>query len=237
MKIYNYCSIPKEIERLKSFDDVYEILGGQYVFKLRLGIHKFLQEIRSIFDISIYTLGGRKYANAVNKLLKYEAGFSKGSWVISKKDCVEDLQKRLDVDLSHEEVVVIVDDMEEIWDTRVRIILLKSIIINFLVKKEKDVGVIDIELDRVTKVLKGVHGRFFEEDKGHIDVRELSKLILEEERKRRKKLVINLGNKRLRSENDIMDMDMNIMLLLAHSCVSDAKRCKNLMIKLGRLAH
>ncbi|KAL2927202.1 RNA polymerase II C-terminal domain phosphatase-like 4, partial [Bienertia sinuspersici] len=201
--------LPKEKERTKSFDDVYEILGGQYVVKLRPEIHEFLQEVNSTFDVSIYALGGRECANAVHNLLESEVGFPKGSCVISREDCVEDLQKRLDVILSHEKVVVIMDDTEDVWGDTCKNNLVKIDRCKFFaVKKDKDVGVVDVELNRVMKVLKGVHARFFEENEGHINVREVLKSILDVEGLRRKKLVTKLGDKRLRSANDTMDIDI-----------------------------
>ncbi|KAL2927192.1 RNA polymerase II C-terminal domain phosphatase-like 4 [Bienertia sinuspersici] len=222
----------KEKQRIKSIDDVYEIMGGEYVVKLRPGIREFLREINSMFDVSIYTLGGREYANEVHKLLESNAGFPKGSWVISREDCVKTLQKRLDVVLSHEQVVLIVDDTEEVWGDTCKKNLVKIDGYKFFpVNNCTNDG--DVELERVLMVLKKVHGSFFKEDCSRRDVREVLKSISDFDRKR---LVIKFGGKRLSSEaND--NMDNNNSNSEETTCAVAAKRCRKLVIKFGSLGH
>lgn len=107
---------PIERKRIEKIDDAYKIFDGKYVVKLRSGLCEFLKEVSTMFDVSIYTMGSRFYAEGAIKLLKIETVFPKHSWVISREDCIIDGQKALDVVLSHKKVAVIVDDTEEVWE-------------------------------------------------------------------------------------------------------------------------
>ncbi|XP_047337494.1 RNA polymerase II C-terminal domain phosphatase-like 4 [Impatiens glandulifera] len=83
--------------------------------KIRPYVTCFLKEMSKLFELYIYTLGSRSYANAfANMVDRDEALFD---WrVISRDDCTTKGEKNLDVVLGGEEkAVVIVDDNESVW--------------------------------------------------------------------------------------------------------------------------
>uniref|UniRef100_A0A803LW20 protein-serine/threonine phosphatase n=1 Tax=Chenopodium quinoa TaxID=63459 RepID=A0A803LW20_CHEQI len=109
-----------------SIEDAYKICGGNCVVKLRPGVRDFMTLVSSMFELSIYTMGSRYYAEQVHELLVSKAGFPSNCSVLARKDCVKERRKGFDnVVLSHEQVVVIVDDTEEIWEESCKKKLLK----------------------------------------------------------------------------------------------------------------
>ncbi|KAL2941411.1 RNA polymerase II C-terminal domain phosphatase-like 4 [Bienertia sinuspersici] len=151
----------EEKEIIKTVNDVYSIFGGRKMVKLRPGIREFLKEVSSMFEVSVYTMGNRMYASEVSSLLESKAGFPKGAWVISKEDCLRPKRKRLDVVLSHERVILIVDDLVEVWGGVGKNNLVKIDRYEFRVSR-KEVEDVDNELERVLGVLRKVHNVFFE---------------------------------------------------------------------------
>jgi RNA polymerase II C-terminal domain phosphatase-like 3/4 len=77
--------------------------------KLRSFVKTFLKEASSMFDMYIYTMGVKAYANGIAKLLDPDNIYF-SSKVISNSDCTQGHQKRLDVGFGHETVAVILDD-------------------------------------------------------------------------------------------------------------------------------
>lgn len=104
---------------LKEDDDVYEILYGMYLIKLRPGVRDFLTEASTMFDISICTMADHIYAEADAKMLKSNIMIEKNNFRFSRVICQEHYtksgRKGLDIELSHERVVLIVDDCEQVW--------------------------------------------------------------------------------------------------------------------------
>ncbi|XP_021747626.1 RNA polymerase II C-terminal domain phosphatase-like 4 [Chenopodium quinoa] len=153
----------EEKQRLTCTKDVYNMLSCRYV-KLRPGVREFIKQVSSMFDLSIYTMADKVYAQEVRGLLESKAGFPRLSWVIAKQDCTKYRQKRMDVVLSHERVVLIVDDTKNIWGDFCTENLVKINRYEFFPIKEQQEEEIDTELARVFGVLKMVHDKFYDVD-------------------------------------------------------------------------
>ncbi|XP_021736547.1 RNA polymerase II C-terminal domain phosphatase-like 4 [Chenopodium quinoa] len=149
-----------------STEDVYEICNGNCVVKLRPGVREFIKLVSSMFELSIYTMGSRYYARQVHELLVSKAGFPSNCSIVAREDCVKERRKGFDkVVLSHEQVVVIVDDTEEIWEESCKRNLLKIGRYDYFPIKKvfDDQEVVDTELARVFRVLMLVHTLFYDD--------------------------------------------------------------------------
>ncbi|KAJ1280212.1 hypothetical protein BS78_04G214100 [Paspalum vaginatum] len=82
--------------------------------KLRPFVREFLKEASNMFEMYIYTMGDKAYAIEIAKLLDPSNVYFP-SKVISNSDCTQRHQKGLDVILGAENVAVILDDTEYVW--------------------------------------------------------------------------------------------------------------------------
>uniref|UniRef100_J3LHZ9 RNA polymerase II C-terminal domain phosphatase-like n=2 Tax=Oryza brachyantha TaxID=4533 RepID=J3LHZ9_ORYBR len=90
--------------------------------KLRPFVHEFLREASGMFEMHVYTLGGRSYARAVVKLLDPD-GVYFGERIISFDDSSQPYRKSLDAvvgpssaSATEHAAVVILDDKARVWD-------------------------------------------------------------------------------------------------------------------------
>ncbi|XP_021857663.2 RNA polymerase II C-terminal domain phosphatase-like 5 [Spinacia oleracea] len=161
----------EEKESIERVDDIYTIFGGtnySIAVKLRPGVKEFIEKVSCIFDLSIYTMGSRDYAREVHKLLVSKAGFPVCPWVIAREDCVKEKKKGLGVVLSHEKVVVIVDDTRDVWGS-CKENLVRIGRYEYFPVKDADVDADadaddDAELARVYDTLQKVHSEFYFDD-------------------------------------------------------------------------
>ncbi|KNA18165.1 hypothetical protein SOVF_073450 [Spinacia oleracea] len=169
-------------QKLKEDDDIYEILYGMYLIKLRPGVRDFLEKASTMFEISICTMADEVYAEAVAKLLKSNKVSEnlRFSRVICHEHYTNSNRKGLDIELSHERVVLIVDDCEEVWvdENKANLIKIKPYV-SFNQKSDNNNDQDqdqDQELARVLDVLKTVHSVFYddnEENYASKDVRQV----------------------------------------------------------------
>lgn len=87
--------------------------------KLRPFVHSFLKEASKLFEMYIYTMGERRYAFEMAKLLDPKKEYF-SSKVISRDDGTQKHQKGLDVVLGKESAVLILDDTENVSASRIR---------------------------------------------------------------------------------------------------------------------
>ncbi|XP_074314969.1 RNA polymerase II C-terminal domain phosphatase-like 4 [Silene latifolia] len=162
-------------------DDIYEILKGEMLVKLRPGARDFLRQVSKMFDLSIYTMADQPYAREIAKILE-EPDTVRFTKVISKEDCTKTYRKGLDVVLSHQRVVLIVDDLDTVWEVEDRDNLIKIQPYTFF--HRTGFSDYDDELARVLGLLKAVHAKFFEVEEAHShddkDVRHLLKKVMRE---------------------------------------------------------
>lgn len=79
--------------------------------KLRPFVHQFLEAAGGMYEMYVYTMGERIYAQAMAHLLDPNGRFF-GSRVISQSDSTCRTTKDLDIVLGSESAVVILDDTE-----------------------------------------------------------------------------------------------------------------------------
>lgn len=82
--------------------------------KLRPYIREFLEELRKLYELHIYTMGDKNYARAIAEILDPTQELFAGR-VISQSDSTSTFQKDLDVTLSSDQHVLILDDTEHVW--------------------------------------------------------------------------------------------------------------------------
>ncbi|KAH9602286.1 hypothetical protein KSS87_015447 [Heliosperma pusillum] len=142
--------------------------------KLRPSVRNFLREASQIFEMYIYTMGERAYALEMAKLLDPGSLYF-NSRVISRADCTERHQKGLDVVLGQESAVLILDDTKDVWRKHADNLILieryhffSSSCRQFQCQYESlsvlksDESELDGALATVLKVLKRIHGQFFD---------------------------------------------------------------------------
>uniref|UniRef100_A0A803MC60 protein-serine/threonine phosphatase n=1 Tax=Chenopodium quinoa TaxID=63459 RepID=A0A803MC60_CHEQI len=178
-------------EKIKtSYEDVYEICDGTRLVKLRPGARDFLVQASTMFELSIYTLAKESYAKEVAKMLRSNVCQKRVKFenVISKEDCTsccpKQRRKGLDVLLSDERVVLIVDDLEEVWSNEHKKNLIKIKPYKFFKRKSPWFEAFlenDQELSRVLGVLKKVHNVFYEKEERNYDGKDVRE-VLEESR-------------------------------------------------------
>ncbi|XP_038972761.1 RNA polymerase II C-terminal domain phosphatase-like 4 [Phoenix dactylifera] len=164
--------------------------------KLRPFVHTFLKEASSMFEMYIYTMAERSYALEIAKLLDPEKVYF-NSKVISQADCTQRHQKGLDVVLGAENIVLILDDTEFVWQKHKENLILMERYHFFssscrqfgfnaksLSELKKDERESDGALATILNVLKCTHQMFFDPvlgtDLSSGDVRQVLKKIRRE---------------------------------------------------------
>ncbi|KAJ1828161.1 CTD phosphatase Fcp1 [Coemansia sp. RSA 2599] len=88
----------------------------QYFVKMRPGLPEFLEELSKLYEMHIYTMGTRPYANAVAQLIDPEHRFFNGR-ILSRDESgsmtEKSLKRLFPVDTS---MAVIMDDRSDVWD-------------------------------------------------------------------------------------------------------------------------
>lgn len=107
----------REVEYLnEAFPDTFfRIDQFKMMTKLRPFVRAFLKEATDLFDLWIYTLGERKYALQMAKLLDPQGVYFE-SRIISRDDCTVMNRKSLDVVVAQENRVIILDDTRRVWE-------------------------------------------------------------------------------------------------------------------------
>ncbi|XP_074317966.1 RNA polymerase II C-terminal domain phosphatase-like 4 [Silene latifolia] len=141
--------------------DVYEIFRGTTLVKLRPGTRDFLEKASQLFDLTIYTMAVQPYAKEIVKIL--ETGPVQFSRVISRNDCTKKYRKSLDVVLSHQRVVLVVDDLDEVWSSEDWSNVIKIRPYEFFQTTSSSQND-DQELSRVLNILKTVHTKFYDKE-------------------------------------------------------------------------
>ncbi|MCL7039604.1 hypothetical protein MKW94_025134 [Papaver nudicaule] len=148
-------------------DNLYR-LGSKYT-KLRPYTREFLQRASAMFELFICTMGGRKYAREMEKLLDPEGVlFKKNVNVASKEDCTFTRTKNLDVLAGpNKRNTIIIDDTEDVWpNNKANLIPIQKY--NYFTdekqgcKLNRDDGEEDEALISMLEVLQDVHSKFFE---------------------------------------------------------------------------
>ncbi|KAK9669577.1 hypothetical protein RND81_13G141100 [Saponaria officinalis] len=215
-----------EDKQLINPNKLHGILNGALLVKFRPGVEAFLNEVSTMFNLSIFTMANQAYAKAVATLLEGHGNGFHFREVLSREDCVTWRKKTLELMMSHERVTLIVDDTEDVWRDGKKPSYCETNLIKiapywfFPTKGVEDEGAMDEELARVLRTLRSVHGAFYgggddlnedgdEVDYSNRDVREVLKSIREEEPKGDddgSRIEIN----RKRSHGDCFEQSLNV---------------------------
>ncbi|XP_074313717.1 RNA polymerase II C-terminal domain phosphatase-like 4 [Silene latifolia] len=146
-----------------------------FLTKLRPNVQAFLEEVSRMFDLSIYTLGTKYYANEMVKILDPKGLYITPSNIFSAEDCTRPMVKGLDVVNHHERVVLVVDDMKRVWVDHPRNVIEITPYEFFADRKHSwlrwrgDESEKHGELARVLRELKKIHVAFFDMNVNQVD--------------------------------------------------------------------
>jgi len=191
--------VAKEVEVFRGFETKNMAVppGSQTLFhlqhiqmwtKLRPYYHQVLEEASKLFDLHVYTMGERGYAEEMVKLLDPDKSFF-GDHIVSKNDSTSNSVKDLDVLIGTEKSVLILDDSPKVWHRHRANVLeveryhfFPSSLKHFhirgkcLLERKNDENSKFGPLASVLKVLKEIHKEYFSNtEPGETDVREILK--------------------------------------------------------------
>ncbi|KAL8526023.1 hypothetical protein ACS0TY_015300 [Phlomoides rotata] len=138
--------------------------------KLRPLVRTFLKEASDLFQMCIYTMGDRRYALQMAKLLDPENIYF-NCRIISRDDCTVKNQKSLDLVLGHENATIVVDDTKMMWEKHKENLIEVGRYDYFASKCKNrksfseercDESESNGQLAAVLEILKGVHSLFFD---------------------------------------------------------------------------
>lgn len=182
---YNYNLLCNSSSKRKDNCALFRSRKGNKVTKLRPFVRTFLEQTSKLFDLCIYTMGGRSYAKRMARLLDPDHTLF-GLRVISRRDCREKNMKSLDLVLAAEKAVVIVDDTPSVWGKHCTNLITiakynyfsksKPQVLNRLCRvmaPMMDDTEADDQLLHTLEILKDVHKRFFSDPAMGKDVRKV----------------------------------------------------------------
>jgi RNA polymerase II subunit A-like phosphatase len=110
----NYDAV-KDVRAFQLIDDGPGGRGCWYYIKLRPGLEQFLEEITKKYELHIYTMGTRAYAQNIAKIVDPDQRFF-GDRILSRDESgsltIKNLQRIFPVDT---DMVVIIDDRGDVW--------------------------------------------------------------------------------------------------------------------------
>lgn len=160
----NYESV-KDVRKFQLIDDGPGGRGCWYYIKLRPGLKSFLENISKLYELHIYTMGTRAYAQHISKIVDPERKIF-GDRILSRDESgsltAKNLQRLFPVDTK---MVVIIDDRGDVWkwsDNLIKVtpydffVGIGDINSSFLPKKP-DMAAPDVkpEIEVVTEVANG----------------------------------------------------------------------------------
>lgn len=106
----------KDVRAFQLVDDVPNARGCWYYIKLRPGLEDFLENISKIYELHIYTMGTRAYAQNIATIIDPERKIF-GDRILSRDESgslvAKNLQRLFPVDTK---MVVIIDDRGDVWN-------------------------------------------------------------------------------------------------------------------------
>ncbi|KAI3987706.1 hypothetical protein MKX01_028440 [Papaver californicum] len=167
MLLHSYFNL--RVSSMKDMDEnnLYKHIG-RYT-KLKPYTREFLKEVSEYFELFIYTMGTRDYANDMGRILD-PLGVLFKSRIVSRDDSTKDNRKNLDVLAGpYEKNTIIIDDTKHVWEENEKN-LINIEKYNYFTErghklKKDDEESFDDEdgaLKSISDILEGVHKCFFE---------------------------------------------------------------------------
>ncbi|KAL8673558.1 MAG: hypothetical protein Q9168_002047 [Polycauliona sp. 1 TL-2023] len=105
----------KDVKEFQLVEDAAGTRGCWYYIKLRPGLESFLERMSAIYEMHIYTMGTRGYAQSVAKIIDPQQKFF-GDRILSRDESgslvAKSLQRLFPVDTK---MVLIIDDRGDVW--------------------------------------------------------------------------------------------------------------------------
>lgn len=105
----------KDVRAFQLFDEGSGMRACWYYIKLRPGLEDFLDQISKIYELHIYTMGTRAYAEKIAELVDPEGKYFKNR-ILSRDESgsmtIKNLERLFPVDTK---MVVIIDDRGDVW--------------------------------------------------------------------------------------------------------------------------
>jgi FCP1-like phosphatase family protein len=146
----------------------FEIEGIWHYVKFRPYLFRFLERVSRLYEIHIYTMGVRRYAEKICEYLDNDKRLF-GDRIVSRCENMERIEKRIDRISSLSSNVVILDDRGDIWNYSRNLILIRPFWfynvsdINFRDDGRKREKTDECELFGIYRILKRVHRKYFQE--------------------------------------------------------------------------
>ncbi|XP_074287940.1 RNA polymerase II C-terminal domain phosphatase-like 4 [Silene latifolia] len=153
-----------------------------YLVKPRPNVYTFLKEASALFDLSVFTLQTKDYANKAVEILDPKGLYISPLNVFSREDCKKPMMKDLDVVNQDERVTLVVDDTKWVWaaDNQKNVIGLNPYLFFEVGNKQWNMKHAGLqlrgdesekygELARVLRELKKIHIAFFDTEANQVD--------------------------------------------------------------------
>ena len=105
----------KDVRMFQLVDDGPGMRGCWYYIKLRPGLEQFLESISKLYELHIYTMGTRQYAQQIAKIIDPDSSIF-GERILSRDESgsmvAKNLERLFPVDTK---MVVIIDDRGDVW--------------------------------------------------------------------------------------------------------------------------
>eukprot|EP01025_Chloroclados_australasicus_P001614 TRINITY_DN10404_c0_g1_i1.p1 TRINITY_DN10404_c0_g1~~TRINITY_DN10404_c0_g1_i1.p1 ORF type:complete len:497 (-),score=55.33 TRINITY_DN10404_c0_g1_i1:109-1599(-) len=105
----------EQISQSQQRQMLYNLAYGKIWTKLRPGVWELLEEASKRYQLYIYTHGERAYAAEIQRVLDPDNVLFPGR-VIGLEDSTQRSKKDLDIVIGRQELVVILDDSEHVWE-------------------------------------------------------------------------------------------------------------------------
>ncbi|XP_026379199.1 RNA polymerase II C-terminal domain phosphatase-like 4 [Papaver somniferum] len=156
-------------DNCRNGDNLYKYMGAIYV-KLRPYTREFLKQLSDRFELFLYTMGTRFYAEVMGKLLDPDGVIFNS--IVSKDDSTIRNRKNMDILAGPDEKnTIIIDDNKYVWEEHQNNLIQIDKYTYFTeengghkLKKDDQEGFGDEDeaLKSISEVLQGVHKSFFE---------------------------------------------------------------------------
>jgi len=105
----------KDVEGFQLADDnVSNVAGNWYYVKMRPGLDPFFHRVSKLYEMHVYTMATRAYAQAVCKIIDPDRRYF-GDRILSRDENYTDKTKSLGRLFQNTSMVVIIDDRADVW--------------------------------------------------------------------------------------------------------------------------
>lgn len=111
-------------DRVSFCDFTFNLNNRIHYVKLRNNLDQFLEEISSLYEIHVYTMGTREYAKLICDYIDPNKVYF-GDRIVTRSENFNELKKNIGRITTIKQNVVILDDRADVWDYDPNLILIK----------------------------------------------------------------------------------------------------------------